>query len=114
MEKERKKEIVSEYKQRETKGEVYKITNKTNQRYMIKAEIDLESFKNRFDFSQKTNTCINPKMLRDHSQVGSVAFELEILAEIIKKNDESNMAFKDRLKKLAKDCAEKFDKTLSY
>jgi hypothetical protein len=48
IDKERKKEIINEYKQRKTTGGVYKITNTVNGKYILKAEVDLQSFQNRF------------------------------------------------------------------
>ena len=39
IDKEKKKEIISQYKQRKVTGGVYKITNKINGKYMIKAEV---------------------------------------------------------------------------
>ena len=114
MDKERKREIVSKYKQRKTTGGVYKVTNTANGRYMIKAEIDLQSFQNRFNFAMRMNTCLHPKMQQDHKEVGSGAFTLEILEETEKKEEESNMGFKDRLKRMEEAWAEKFDPEKAY
>ncbi len=114
MDKERKREIVNEYKQRKTTGGVYKVTNTVNGRYMIKAEIDLQSFQNRFNFAMRMNTCLHQKMQKDHKEVGSGAFALEILEETEKKEEESNMGFKDRLKRMEEAWAEKFDPEKAY
>ena len=114
MDKERKREIVNEYKQRKTKGGVYKVTNTANGRYMIKAEVDLQSFQNRYDFNQKMKGCLHPKMQKDHKEFGSDVFVLEFLEEVEKKEDESNMGFRDRLKRMEEAWAEKFDRSKSY
>lgn len=114
MDKERKREIVSQYKQRKTKGGVYKVTNTANGRYMIKAEVDLQSFRNRFNFAMRMNTCLHPKMQKDHNEFGSEVFVLEFLEEVEKKEDESDMGFRDRLKRMEEAWAEKFDKDKAY
>jgi hypothetical protein len=114
IDKDRKREIVNEYKQRKTKGGVYKVTNTANGRYMLKAEVDLQSFQNRFDFAQRMKGCLHPKMQKDHKEYGSEVFELEFLEEVEKKEDESDMGFRDRLKRMEEAWAEKFDKEKAY
>ena len=114
MDKDKKREIISEYKQRKTKGGVYKVTNTANGKYMLKAEIDLQSFQNRFDFAMQMNTCLHPKMQKDFSQYGSGVYTLEFLEEVEQKEEESNMGFRDRLKRMAEAWAEKFDKEKAY
>lgn len=114
MNKERRKEIIEEYKQRKTKGGVYKVTNTVNGRYLLKAEIDLQSFQNRFDFAKKMGTSLHPKMQKDTSQYGMEVFVLEFLEETVQKEDESNMGFRDRLKRMEESWAEKFDQEKAY
>jgi len=114
IDKDRKKEIVSEYKQRTTKGGVYKVTNTANGRYMLKAEVDLQSFQNRFNFNQSMKGCLHPKMRKDYNEFGSEVFVLEFLEEVEKKEDESTMGFRDRLKRLEETWAEKFDIEKAY
>lgn len=110
----KKKEIVSEYKQRKVTGGVYKITNSGSGRYMIKGEVDLQSFQNRFDFMQKTKVCINPKMQKDFNEFGPESFSLEFLEGVEQKEEESRMGFKDRLKRLEEVWKDKFDPEKSY
>lgn len=114
IDKDRKKEIVSEYKQRKTTGGVYKVTNTANGRYMLKAEVDLQSFQNRFNFSVKMNSCLHPKMQKDFNEYGAGVFALEFLEETEKKEDESGMGFRDRLKRMEEVWAEKFDREKAY
>lgn len=114
MDKDRKREIISEYKQRKTTGGVYKVTNTANGRYLIKAEVDLQSFQNRFDFAQRMNTYLHPKMQKDHKEYGSQVYVLEFLEETEKKELESDMGFRDRLKRMEEAWAEKFDKEKAY
>lgn len=114
IDKDRKREIINEYKQKKTSGGVCKITNSANGRYMLKAEVDLQSFQNRFNFAQRMNGCLHPKMQKDFSQYGAGVFTLEFLEETEKKEDESLMGFRDRLKRMEEAWAEKFDREKAY
>lgn len=114
MDKEKKRQIIDEYKQRKTTGGVYKVTNTANGRYLLKGEIDLQSFQNRFNANQRFGSCLNPKMQSDHKQYGPEVFVLEFLEEIEKKEEESAMGFKDRIKRLEASWAEKFDPEKAY
>ncbi len=114
IERDKKKELVAQYKQKKTKGGVYKITNTANGRYLIKAEVDLQSFQNRFQFAMKMNSCIHPKLQKDFNSFGAEVFSLEFLEEVTQKEEESTMGFRDRLKRLEKEWLEKNDVTLKY
>lgn len=114
IDKEKKREIISEYKQRKTTGGVLKITNTGSGKYWVKAEIDLEAFENRFNFAKKTGTALQPKMQRDFNQYGADSFTLEFLEKIEKKEEESPSGFRDRLKRLEAEWLEKFDLEKSY
>jgi hypothetical protein len=114
IDKDKKREIISEYKQRKTTGGVYKVTNTANGRYMLKAEVDLQSFQNRYNFNQSMKGCLHTKMRKDFDEFGSEVFILEFLEEVEKKEDESTMGFRDRLKRMEEAWAEKFDKEKAY
>jgi len=53
-------------------------------------------------------------MQKDHKEYGSEVFELEILEEVEKKEEESAMGFRDGLKRLETAWAEKFDREKAY
>jgi len=76
--------------------------------------VDLPSFRNRFNFNRRMNSCLHPKMQKDHKEYGSEVFELEILEEVEKKEEESAMGFRDGLKRLETAWAEKFDREKAY
>ena len=114
IDKEKKRVIVNEYKQKKTTGGVYKVTNTVNGRYLLKAEVDLQSFQNRFNFNQSMKGCLHPKMRKDYDEFGSEVYVLEFLEEVEKKEDESNMGFRDRLKRMEEAWAEKFDPEKAY
>ena len=114
IDKERKKEMISAYKQKKTTGGIYKITNTVNGKYMLKAEVDLQSFQNRFEFSKRVNSCLHPKMQKDFKEFGADTFILEFLEEVQKKEEESTMGFRDRLKRLEEQWTERFDREKAY
>jgi hypothetical protein len=114
MDKQRKKEIITEYKQQKSKGGVYCIFNKETGKRFIKGEYNLEAVKNRFSFSQKINSPYTVVMTADWMQYGPDGFALEILEEIEIKNEESPGAFRDRLKKLEEQWREKYPQELLY
>lgn len=114
MERERKKEIIAEYKQQRTAGGVYRIFNKETGKGLVKADINLEAVHNRFNFSKKTDTCIFLTLKQDWNKYGSKSFDFEILQEIKCKDEEDTKAFRDRLKKLEEVWKEKFDADKLY
>lgn len=114
MSKEQKKELVMDYKLRPTSGGVYRIVNLESGRYLLGTNFDLPSFQNRFQFSQKTGSCMHVKLQRDWSMLGPAAFQLEILEEIQQQQSETREHFTGRLKELEKAWSQKFDQALRY
>lgn len=108
MNKERKKEIITEYKQQKTTGGVYRIRNIETGKSLIKADVNLEAVENRFNFSQKTNSCIMPKLQQDWNKHGPKAFVFEIIKQIKIDNTESSAAFRKRLKNLEEEWKTKY------
>lgn len=97
---ERKKEIIAEYKEKKTSGGVYRITNKESGKSLVKAEVDLQSFQNRFAFSQKMGSLLHNKLTKDFQKYGADSFELDFLEETEMKGAETLPEFKKRLKKM--------------
>ena len=108
MDKERKKQIISEYKQQKTTGGVYRIYNKQTNKSLIKADINLQAVQNRFRFSQKLNNCYTIILQQDWLKYGTDAFAFEILMEIEMKSEENLKVFRDRLKRLEEEWKEKY------
>ena len=94
MKKDNRKEILTQYKGREIIGCVFIIKNKHNNKLLLDASTDLQSVRNRFEFAQKTGSCINPKLQKDWSEHGNGVFELEILEELKKGNTQTDAGFK--------------------
>ena len=100
MDKQRRKELVMEYKQQQTTGGVYRIYNSESGRSLIKADINLGAVRNRFNFSKKMDSCLMLKLQQDWTRFGAESFTLEILDEMEKRNEESTRDFRNRLQDL--------------
>ena len=88
--KQTKKEIITEYKNREFIGGVYAIRNTLSNRLLVGASTDLQGIRNRFEFSQKTDSCVDMKLQSDWKQFGGSQFCFEVLDEL-KKSETQTM-----------------------
>ena len=96
----RRKEIINEYKERNSYGGVYTITNTLNGKYLIGHAANLKSVQNHFQFAVTTGSTIHPKIRKDWEELGTKAFTLEVLEELEKKPEQSQTEFMDDLKTL--------------
>ncbi len=108
MDKQRKKELITEYKQQKTTGGIYRIYNKETGKSYIKGDVNLEGVENRFLFSQKVNSAYTVVMSTDWSKYGPAAFAMETLEEVEPEKEESPKWFRERLKKRETLWKEKF------
>lgn len=69
---------------------------------------------NRFNFSVKTNSCINLKLREDWNKYGANSFTFEILEEIEMKPEIDRRQFKKQLDELADKYSEKMNKDELY
>ncbi|MBS5484761.1 MAG: family 1 glycosylhydrolase, partial [Eubacterium sp.] len=74
-----------------------------------KGEIDLASMQNRFNFSVKTNSCLNLKLRNDWNKYGANSFTFEILEEVEMKSEMDRRQFKKQLDELADKYSEKMN-----
>ena len=114
MKNEKRKQAIYEYKEKKTTGGVYKITNTESKKSLIKGEIDLASMHNRFNFSVKTNSCLNLKLRNDWKKYGANSFTFEILEEVEMKPEMDRRQFKKQLDELADKYAEKMNEDELY
>ena len=94
MSNDKKKETLAQYKEREVIGGVYIVRNTMKNMLLLDSAPDIQSIKNRFEFAQKTGSCVNPKLQKDWSEYGSGAFVLEVLEELKKGNTQTDAEFK--------------------
>ena len=111
---ETRKQAIYEYKEKKTTGGVYKITNTESKKSLIKGEIDLSSMENRFNFSVKTNSCLNLKLREDWNKYGANSFTFEVLEEVEMKSEMDRRQFKKQLDELADKYSEKMNKDELY
>ena len=69
---------------------------------------------NRFNFSVKTNSCLNLKLREDWNKYGANSFTFEILEEVEMKSEMDRRQFKKQLDELADKYSEKMNKDELY
>lgn len=89
-----------EYKERRQVGGVYTITNTVNGRYLLGSAANLASVRNRFEFSARTGSTVDPRVRADWKELGPQAFALEVREELEQGPDQSAAAFLEDLKTL--------------
>ena len=89
-----KKELQAQYKEREIIGGVYVIKNVLNNKILLVATTDLQGSKNRFEFSQKTGSCVDMKLQDDWDKQSSGQFVFETLDELKKGKTQTAEEFK--------------------
>ena len=89
-----KKKTIAEYKEREIIGGVYAIKNTQNNKMLLGATADLHAVKNRYEFSQKTGSCVDPKLQSDWNKQGSGQFVFEVLEDLRKSETQTAEEFK--------------------
>jgi len=89
-----KKELQAQYKEREIIGGICAIKNTLNNKILLEATTDLQASKNRFEFSQKTGSCVHMKLQSDWSKQGGGQFVFEIIEELKKGDAQTAKEFK--------------------
>jgi len=114
VKKENKKEILAQYKEREIVGCVFIIKNTLNSKLLLDSSTDLQSVRNRFEFAQKTGSCINPKLQKDWSEHGNGVFVLEVLEELKKGSSQTDAGFKADVDFLKETWLDKLSKSEEF
>jgi len=91
----RKKELQSQYAERDIIGGVYMIRNTQNNKLLIDAATNLHGSKNRFEFAQKTGSCVYLKLQKDWTEHRGSQFVLEVLEELKKGENQTQAEFKN-------------------
>ena len=89
-----KKDLQAQYKERQIVGGICAIKNKLNHKLLLEATVDLQGYKNRFAFAQKTGSCIHIKLQNDWAKQGAGQFDMEVLEELVKDDTQSPEEFK--------------------
>ena len=102
-----KKELQSQYKEREITGGVYVIRNTLKNKLLCEISTELNGTRNRFEFSQKTGSCVSMKLQKDWAEQGSGQFVFEVLEELKKGDTQTDAQFKADLELLKEMWLEK-------
>lgn len=89
-----RKELQAQYREREVIGGVFAIRNLANGKLLVGTTADLPGSKNRFEFSQKTNSCTYLKLQSDWDRYGSEQFAFVVLEELKKGEMQTDEEFK--------------------
>ncbi len=112
--KQSRKEMNDQYKQRQVIGGVFLFRNTSNGKILIDASVDLKGSMNRFAFAQSTGSCINFKLQKDWLAMGAKVFSFEVLEELEKGEDQTDLEFKSDIKTLKELWQEKLSQESSY
>lgn len=94
MDNKSKKELQTTYKERDIVGGVYVIRNTVDNKLLLDIAMDLQGCKNRFEFAQKTDSCVNMKLQEDWKVHGGGQFIFEVLEELRKGETQTQKEFK--------------------
>ncbi|OCN01708.1 hypothetical protein A7X67_01030 [Clostridium sp. W14A] len=114
MEKQERKERLSEYRERKKIGGICAVRNIKNGKMLLTAAQDLRGFQNRFEFSKTTGGAVNLKLQKDWDTFGPQAFEFEVLEELEQKETQTAKEFSEDLKALLELKTEGFDPETLY
>ena len=109
-----KKELQLQYKEREVTGGVYLIRNTQKNKLLCEISMELNSTRNRFEFSQKTGSCVYMKVQKDWAEDGSSQFVFEVLEELKKGDTQTDAQFKADLELLREMWLEKLSNEDMY
>jgi hypothetical protein len=107
MDRQNKKELLTSYKERKIIGGVCAIKNTINGKMLVSAVVNLEGYKNRYEFSKSVGGCIHPKLKNDWEEYGADAFNFEVLEELEKSETQTEKEFGEDLKVLEEHFLEK-------
>jgi hypothetical protein len=114
MEKLNKKELLAAYKERKMVGGICAIKNAVTGKLLVLSTSDLQRCKNRFDFAQKTGSCVSMKLQNDWKKYGNHVFAFEILEEYEQQETQAPEEFRDDIKVLEEMWLEKLGSAELY
>jgi len=102
--KERRKELLAQYKEKSPEAGIYRITNKETGKYFLGSSSDLPGVYNRFEFGRKVGSygTLPLKMSADLKKFGFEGFVIEVLETLEVKPGMTAGEIKNELKLLEK------------
>ncbi|SMC56255.1 hypothetical protein SAMN02745168_1561 [Papillibacter cinnamivorans DSM 12816] len=92
--------MIRAYLRRPVVGGVYAYRNNRTGELLVLSTPNLEGTKNQFDFSRQTESCVHMKLQDAWREYGAGAFELVVLEELKKKEDQTDREFRKDLEVL--------------
>lgn len=109
-----KKEMISAYKEQKQAGGVYVIRNLKSGKLFLDSTPNIQGMANRFEFSQKTGSCITTKLQKEWTPLNKEDFVFEILEELNIGENQTKKEFKEDLETLKLLWLEKLDQAVFY
>lgn len=114
LDKQNRKELIQNYKERKIIGGIYCIKNTENGKILLQATVDLQGGLNRYEFAIKTGSCVSVFLQKDWAVYGKDVFVVEVLDRLEKKEEQTQKEFLQDIKDLGQLWKEKFDKEQLY
>jgi hypothetical protein len=111
MKQQNRKEIIRAYKGIKQVGGVYIIRNTVTGKEYLDSAVNIESSRNRFEFSKSTNSCVYKWLERDWAEYGKDAFVFEVLETLERGDDQAAAQFKEDIQTLQEIWEEKRNTT---
>lgn len=109
-----RKQIMAEYKNRAVTGGVYAVRNSQTGKTLVVGDADIKGAANRYAFAKQTGGCFHPRLRKDLGHYGKDVFSFEVLEEMEKRRDQSDVDFAADVKTLEALWREKFDPQTLY
>jgi hypothetical protein len=118
-EKNRRRELVAEYKRNRPEAGVYRVMNTENGKVLVGSALNLASVRNKVEFARSTNSAsglgaLSHRLLADARQFGLDAFTLEIVEVLEPRAEQTDAEIKADLATLEALWREKCDPTTLY
>jgi hypothetical protein len=104
---ERKKELLTEYKQMKPDMGVLAVINKNDNRYWLEAAPNLKGKINSVAFQLKNGSHVNRQLQKDWNDLGEEAFQIVVLEQLEYEEDESKTDYREELELLKIICTDK-------
>jgi hypothetical protein len=108
MQKEDKKKLLEQYRNRTMLGGVTAVKNNSNGKVWVEGVMDIEGRRNRFNFVKNTGSAVPLNIKDDWQKCGSQAFSFEVLEELTKKDGQTKEEFAKDIEVLKDLWLEKF------
>jgi hypothetical protein len=100
MDKQEKRRITAQYRERCRQGGVYVIRCRENGKRLLLSTTDMQGSINRFEFAQGSGGCVHPKLRPDWDRYGGKAFEFIVTETLEQKEAQTDTDFQREIETL--------------